>query len=70
MSETSKKRWSTQDQVTLQRAQLDQKEKQFERQYDVVSPKINLLRMGDLEVWAFRIELMEWNIDKGKETPE
>lgn len=44
------------------RARLDQKEKQFQDQYPLVSPETNKQRMEDLEAWKFNIEVQEWEL--------
>lgn len=52
------------DIIARLRARLDQREKQFENQYDMVHPMCNLERMDDLEVWKFRIEIAEWELEQ------
>jgi hypothetical protein len=51
------------DRLANQRAKLDQHEKMFEAQYPIVHPRINLMRLRDLEVWRFSIEIGEWELE-------
>lgn len=54
-------------------ARLDQKKKQFEAQYPMVHPDVNLWRLDDLEVRAFSIEINRWELEgkiKGMEDEE
>lgn len=52
-----------QDWLAIRRAWLDQKEKQFEEQYSFVPPHVNRGRLEDLEIWKFRIEIHEWELE-------
>jgi hypothetical protein len=52
------------DRLANQRAKLDQREKMFEDQYPMMHPRINLMRLHDLEVWRFNIEIDEWELEE------
>jgi len=55
------------DRLANRRARLAQKEKQYERQYDLAHSRVNLTRLSDLEVWKFQIEMSEWELEQLKE---
>lgn len=48
--------------IARQKARLDQRKKEFEAQYPMVCPHVNLHRLDWLEVEAFRIEMHEWEL--------
>lgn len=50
--------------LARQKAQLDQRKKQFEDQYPVATPHTNLCRMDDLEAQAFWISIHEWELEE------
>jgi hypothetical protein len=62
MEDPQKKIEDGKDRLAIRRAWLDQKRKQFEQQYDIVSPRINKARLEDLEVWELRFEMYAWDI--------
>lgn len=49
--------------IARQKARLDQRKKEFEDQYPMVCPHVNLYRLDWLEVEAFRIEMHEWELN-------
>lgn len=53
-----------QEWLARRRARLDQQQKQFEAQYDMMLPSVNKKRLEDLEVWKFEIEFHEWELDR------
>lgn len=55
---------NTKNRLAKQRAKLDQREKMFEEQYPMMHPRINLMRLHDLEVWRFSIEIGEWELEE------
>ncbi len=65
--DNSEKVEDAKDRLVNRRARLAQKEKQFEKQYDLAHPRVNLKRLSDLEVWKFQIEMSEWEIEQLKE---
>lgn len=50
--------------LAARKAWVDQKEKQFEDQYPMVSPPLNRMRFDDLEIWKFQIEINEWELEQ------
>lgn len=50
--------------IARREAMLDQRKKQFEDQYPFHHPTNNLLRMDDLEVMEFRIDIHKWELDE------
>lgn len=53
-----------QEDLAAQRAWVDQRQKQFDGQYDRWMPFINQKRLDDLEVWKFEIEIAEWELQQ------
>jgi hypothetical protein len=52
------------ERIARRRAWLDQRKKQFEDQYPVTHPRINQMRLEDLEAWEFRLEVDEWELNQ------
>lgn len=52
------------DDLARRRAWLEQHEKEFEDQYAFMRPRLNKLRLDILELWKFRIEIDEWELEQ------
>ena len=52
------------DQIAILQALLEQREKMWEDQYPLRSPRDNEMRMHDLEVQRFRIEMYKWELEQ------
>lgn len=51
-----------QEWLARRKAKIDQREKQFQDQYPLMSPRINRQRSEDLAAWQFEIELNEYEL--------
>lgn len=50
------------DWLARHRASLDQKKKLFEDQYPMRHPKINQVRLEDIEAWTLELEINEYEL--------
>lgn len=50
--------------IARRKAKLDQRKKQYEDQYPVASPYVNLQRLNDLEAIEFLIDIHCWELEE------
>lgn len=51
------------EELARRAAHIDQRRKQYEGQYDRWPPHINLMRLNDLEVWEFELDILRWELE-------
>lgn len=54
--------------IARRTAQLDQRKKQYEAQYDMCSPAVNKQRLEDIEAIEFWISIHSWELERMIET--
>lgn len=52
------------DWLARRKAELDQLEKRYEAQYDIVCPETNLRRLENIEALRFWVSIHEWELQQ------